>query len=669
MVPFVLAGAWTIFALVRQILLTDRHRHDAARRSPNIRCYPGGRYEAFLSQTGRLHVRWFQVQLVCEEQATYQQGTDTRTAAAIVHRETVFSERKFDIPPGGGVRDAFHRASSRPTAMHSFAAAHNAVSWMLVVRGRMARWPEFERRFPLYVYPRGRGKAVAADHATPQACGRDSHHERARHADHHAQARFHGRTNTSPASGSAGTSWPKAASPGRCGRPSFRSSGTRPAKGEEDFAVHHFERFVDEPGRPLDLRLPHRFATTLPPSPLSYDGRIVKVCWCVRLRIFPQEGPEAGAGSRVSAWATCRRRDSWKPRRSWKRTRGSSMARFDALTRHAIAESAIRSPRAGRGRVRSRFASRRRKRRAARREAWRQTAGAGEIVGPHGSGKVDAARNTQAPARRRGTQRFVDHAPRRPTPPAPRLASDVARLRLRFPLDDRRRLRTALARSAACWLRWRMPSCGGRPAGHFARSHRSAAIDRTATISPRWSTSWWPRSRRASVAGHGRRRRRWLCLPWQQSPRAALRALRPPRSTPAEARELRPPEPRNKRRRTSKFPHSPRMPAAVAARAAPMLPFRNNRWHERCICSTDCDLSSGYGVEFTCTSCSGEVVPAFGSAGDSVSRLGSRNRSGLSKRQSLPSTYSSPFSGTVAANYCVSHSAWLNQKRWLLSSH
>jgi hypothetical protein len=63
-------------------------------------------------------------------------------------------------------------------------------------------------------------------------------------------------------------------------------------KGEEDFAVHFFERFVDEPGRPLDLRLPHRFATQLPPSPLSYGGRIVKVCWCVRLRIYPQQGPD-----------------------------------------------------------------------------------------------------------------------------------------------------------------------------------------------------------------------------------------------------------------------------------------------------------------------------------------------------------------------------------------
>ena len=63
-------------------------------------------------------------------------------------------------------------------------------------------------------------------------------------------------------------------------------------KGEEDFAVHFFERYVDEPGRPLDLRLPRRFATALPQSPLSYDGRIVKVCWCARLRIYPQQGPE-----------------------------------------------------------------------------------------------------------------------------------------------------------------------------------------------------------------------------------------------------------------------------------------------------------------------------------------------------------------------------------------
>jgi hypothetical protein len=66
-------------------------------------------------------------------------------------------------------------------------------------------------------------------------------------------------------------------------------------KGEEDMAVHHFERLVDEPSRPLDLRVPHRFSTVLPASPLSYDGHIVKVCWCVRLRLFMPQGQESVA--------------------------------------------------------------------------------------------------------------------------------------------------------------------------------------------------------------------------------------------------------------------------------------------------------------------------------------------------------------------------------------
>lgn len=63
-------------------------------------------------------------------------------------------------------------------------------------------------------------------------------------------------------------------------------------KGEEDMAVHHFERLVDEPLRPLDLRVPRRFATVMPASPLSYDGVIVKVCWCVRVRVFLSQGQE-----------------------------------------------------------------------------------------------------------------------------------------------------------------------------------------------------------------------------------------------------------------------------------------------------------------------------------------------------------------------------------------
>ena len=93
-------------------------------------------------------------------------AADRKSTTAVVHRETVFSDRKFDIAPGGAFEAQFSFAVPAE-AMHSFEAAHNAVSWSLVVRGRMARWPEFERRFPLYVYPLAAAAATAT--TPPQA--------------------------------------------------------------------------------------------------------------------------------------------------------------------------------------------------------------------------------------------------------------------------------------------------------------------------------------------------------------------------------------------------------------------------------------------------------------------------------------------------------------------
>lgn len=63
-------------------------------------------------------------------------------------------------------------------------------------------------------------------------------------------------------------------------------------KGEEDMAVHYFERRVRGDARDGDLRAFRRFTTTLPNSPLSYDGDIFKICWCMRIRIFLRHGKE-----------------------------------------------------------------------------------------------------------------------------------------------------------------------------------------------------------------------------------------------------------------------------------------------------------------------------------------------------------------------------------------
>lgn len=151
MLPFVMAGVWTLVALGRQVLVNLAVGTTRVEVSQHP-FYPGGTFHGFVSQTGRLRVRWFQVQLVCEEQAIYQQGTDSRRATSRVYRATLFSHRKFEIQPEQAFEASFD-VTLPTTAMHSFASAHNAVMWTLVVRGRMTRWGDFERRFPVYVYP------------------------------------------------------------------------------------------------------------------------------------------------------------------------------------------------------------------------------------------------------------------------------------------------------------------------------------------------------------------------------------------------------------------------------------------------------------------------------------------------------------------------------------
>jgi hypothetical protein len=63
-------------------------------------------------------------------------------------------------------------------------------------------------------------------------------------------------------------------------------------KGDEDLAVHDFRRLSVDGGDWIDPRYPGRFSTVLPKSPLSYEGVIVKLRWCVRVRVFVSRDKE-----------------------------------------------------------------------------------------------------------------------------------------------------------------------------------------------------------------------------------------------------------------------------------------------------------------------------------------------------------------------------------------
>ncbi len=61
-------------------------------------------------------------------------------------------------------------------------------------------------------------------------------------------------------------------------------------KGSEDFGVHLFESFSGETLRKIIDDDCHPMVTTLPAAPFSYEGRMLNVRWCVRLRLYMKDG-------------------------------------------------------------------------------------------------------------------------------------------------------------------------------------------------------------------------------------------------------------------------------------------------------------------------------------------------------------------------------------------
>ena len=149
--PFVLIGIWASFYFVRQMLLHTGIGPTNVEISDHP-LMPGCTYQLFLSQAGRLHVRSLELLLVCEEETTFRQGTDIRTERCCVFTKSIMVEEDFKIEPSKAFQ---HECELQiPTAvMHSFRANHSAVHWMLVARGQARSWPEFERSFPVVVYP------------------------------------------------------------------------------------------------------------------------------------------------------------------------------------------------------------------------------------------------------------------------------------------------------------------------------------------------------------------------------------------------------------------------------------------------------------------------------------------------------------------------------------
>ncbi|TWT40238.1 DUF3592 domain-containing protein [Botrimarina hoheduenensis] len=131
---------------------------------------PGQSVQGVVFQSGSGRIRLLTISLVCEEVATYEQGTDSRVATVEVVRETLVRERGLLVEPGQALELDF-TITIPATGPLSFRSPHNEVRWSLETRLAPVRSAEATRRFPLCVYPPEPTLAPSADSVSLSSSG------------------------------------------------------------------------------------------------------------------------------------------------------------------------------------------------------------------------------------------------------------------------------------------------------------------------------------------------------------------------------------------------------------------------------------------------------------------------------------------------------------------
>jgi hypothetical protein len=113
---------------------------------------PGSRYDLFIAQYGRMKLHRLTVELICQEETSYRQGTDVRVEHHQAFSQVLWKARDVVVDPQVPWEQQLP-LELPADVMHSFVGTHNAIEWKIVVRGKSQPWPSFCRSFRVVVHP------------------------------------------------------------------------------------------------------------------------------------------------------------------------------------------------------------------------------------------------------------------------------------------------------------------------------------------------------------------------------------------------------------------------------------------------------------------------------------------------------------------------------------
>ena len=147
-----IAAIWFLYRFFRQLLKLTGIGPTVIELS-QYPLHPDSRCNVRLYQPGRIRLKVVTAWLVCQEEATYDQGTDIRTETRDVFRQRLFRKRAVEVSPEHPFEAEFEMAIPMD-AMHSFKSANNRIRWKITVQAEAKGWPRLIRTFRLSVHPR-----------------------------------------------------------------------------------------------------------------------------------------------------------------------------------------------------------------------------------------------------------------------------------------------------------------------------------------------------------------------------------------------------------------------------------------------------------------------------------------------------------------------------------
>jgi hypothetical protein len=168
LVPFWFICYWSVRSFL-QLLVVNSGMGQTKIEISDLPLMPGREYQIAIAQHGHVAMKSLELALVCEEEATFTQGTDIRIEVREVYRQSCLVRRTFRIEPERPFVETCG-LSVPATAMHSLHAPHNVIRWKLVVHGEPEKWPAYDRAFPVVIYPgEATMRAAPAEPATEES--------------------------------------------------------------------------------------------------------------------------------------------------------------------------------------------------------------------------------------------------------------------------------------------------------------------------------------------------------------------------------------------------------------------------------------------------------------------------------------------------------------------